>query len=190
MLSINSSFIITKPILPIVKPAAKVQFCGTKNDDIDLNSPINKFGEYSLGIQKCFYKSLRTAANVFAKTAYYSSFSSDDIGSSLGMSAVIGVIAGIGTFLIQFPKDLYDSHVNFFAKKHQSNVDLANYSTEKTLFKQIEEKGKTANQKEKQELANNFMKMQMSKSKLTDYKNFTPFNETKQKDKNTVYFNA
>lgn len=179
MVSINPSLNSVRPLAGNTKLAARVNFSANsdniKKDETDPKNPISKLGEYSLGIQKSFYNSLKTAGRAFAETAYYGSGSTDDFGSYLVLCSIAGVLFGIGTFVIQFPKNLYDANVNFFAKKEQANSDLASFATEKVLFDQIGEKGKTASEEEKARLAKDFLKVKKSETALRDYNNFSPF---------------
>lgn len=180
-MQINSSYYGAKPAFINPKLPAKASFSGEKkhagNDDFDPDNPINRFGEYCLGIQKSFYDSLKAGGRAFGQTAYYSALSGDDIGDSLKFSAIVGCVVAIGAFIIEFPRNLYNANVNFFAKKHQANVDLASYKTEKVIFDQIGKKAETAETAEEREkLHEQLVKMEMAKKGLTDYKNFSPFN--------------
>lgn len=161
----------------------KVSFKGTpdknKNDYDDPKNPINKFGEYCSAVQQCFYKSLKTGYKTFTQVAYFGALtttSSDDIGYLLAVSSIIGLVVAVGTLITELPKNLYEAHVNFFTKKEQANADLASYETETALFKQINKKAKTSDEKEKEQLAIDLLKVKKAETGVRDYKNFSPFN--------------
>jgi hypothetical protein len=179
MLSVNSAFNTARPVYINKKSATKISFTAdsgnVKNNVDDTRNPINKVGEYCVGIQKSFYKSLKTAGRACAETAYYGAGSTNDLTSYIIMCATVGVLCGIGSFIIEFPKNLYEANINFFAKKEQANVDLATYSTQKVLLDQINLKGKTASEEEKQELAKDLLKVKKNQTGVRDYRNFNPF---------------
>lgn len=181
MVSVNSSYNSIRPAYINTKHAAKISFNGNpdyiKKDGTDIDNHVSKLGEYCLGLQKCFYKSLKTAGKAFTETAYWGAGSTDNFGTYVAMCATIGLVFGIGSFIIEFPKNLYEAHVNFFTKKEKVNADLANLRTEKTLFEAIGEKSKTADKEEKEKLANDLIKMKMAKPEIIDCKNYLPLKE-------------
>lgn len=176
MVSINSSFNSVNTVFAPMRHPAKVNFSGdrvvAKDDNIDTKNPVSRVGEYCLGIQKCVYKSLKTGGKAFSEILYYSS---GDV--SLAFCAAAGVACAIGAFILEFPINLYDANVNFFAKREQANADLANYATEKVLFDQIKQKGQTASEEEKNQLAIDFLKVRKAETGLRDYRNFSPFKD-------------
>ena len=131
-------------------------------------TPISQKGEYFSIIRKSFLKSAKTAGRTFVEIARSADTSiSDDLGSFLAISAVIGVIVGAFVFAFTLPDNLYNAHINYFTKSKEMDVFVRNNSAEKKIYERIDEKAKTANPEEKDDLAAFYMKMQIANKSMS-----------------------
>lgn len=84
------------------------------------------------------------------------------------IGAAIGGIALLYT-LYKAPKINYEGNVNAFKKGKDMDVYIKGNKVEKEILTQMNEKAKSADEQEKQNLKEQYMKMQMAKNQLPDF---------------------
>lgn len=91
------------------------------------------------------------------------------VGTALSfIGAAIGGVALLYT-LYKAPKINYEGNINAFKKGKDMDVYIKGNNVEKEILTQMNEKAQNADDKEKEKLKEQYMKMQMGKNQLPDF---------------------
>lgn len=91
------------------------------------------------------------------------------LGTALSfIGAAIGGVALLYT-LYKAPKINYEGNINAFKKSKDMDVYIKGNNVEKEILTQMNEKAESATDEEKQNLKEQYMKMQMAKNQLPDF---------------------
>ena len=90
-------------------------------------------------------------------------------GGTLGL-----ILAGISGFALLYtalnaPKIAYNSKVNTFKKSNEMDVYIQANKAEKAIYDEMNKKAMTADEDEKQNLKENYEKMQLAKNRVPDF---------------------
>ncbi len=90
-------------------------------------------------------------------------------GGTLGL-----ILAGISGFALLYtalnaPKIAYNSKVNSFKKSNEMDVYIQANKAEKAIYDEMNKKAMTADKDEKQNLKENYEKMQLAKNRVPDF---------------------
>lgn len=93
------------------------------------------------------------------------------LGAWTGLLATFITGAAFLYTLFKVPKINYQGNINAFQKSKDMDVYIKGNSAEKEIYTQMNEKAKSANEKEKAKLKEQYMQMQMAKNKVPDFVN-------------------
>lgn len=94
-------------------------------------------------------------------------------GLGIWIGLIMMAIGGFATIytLLNTPKIIYKSKVNSFQKGKEMDVYIKGNEVEKELYTQMNDKAKTADDKEKSELRRQYVQMQAAKNRIPDFIN-------------------
>lgn len=123
-------------------------------------NPVSKTGEYFIAMNHSYKKSLKTAGKVFIEIVRLGGVgTSDDLGSFIAFTGLVGAGVGLGVFLFNFPKDMYEANVHFFTKSKEMDVYVRNNFAEQTIYEKLDTKVDKSNKEESDELYGQFIKV-------------------------------